>query len=92
MLKTVEENVDQLRKDLKNEKEELENLQNRLKVENIMHAELESKKESLADEQKYIVMALKDEIALQNNKISELEMDLKLLYKKHEILKRDWDF
>lgn len=92
MLKNVEGAIDKLRDDLKENKEELKNLENRLRVEDIMLAELEAKKNAVADEQKYVVMAIKDEIELQKNKIIGLEVDLRLFFKKHEVLKRDWDF
>ncbi|TSC93286.1 MAG: hypothetical protein Athens101428_704, partial [Candidatus Berkelbacteria bacterium Athens1014_28] len=80
------------KRDLVEAKEGLENLNNQLKVDDMMFIELEAKKDELAEEQKYVVLAIKGEIMLQNNNISELEVGLKLLYKKHEILKRDWDF
>ena len=92
MLGSVEKRVDKLRGELETTKEEQKNLTNQLKIEDMVFIELDEKKDDLAQEQKYIVIALKDEIALQGNKISELEIEIKLLCKKHEILKRDWDF
>lgn len=92
MLGSVEKSVSKAREDLKEAKDELENINNRLKVEESMFTDLEAEKDEIAEEQKYIVMAIKDQIMLQNNNISEQKTDLKLLCKKQEILKRGWDF
>lgn len=81
------------RSELNEEKDELENLKNELKVEVLMLKELEDEKNELADDQKYSVEAIKEIILMQENKIAELNKELKLLGKKHEVLGRDtWMF
>ncbi|HLC38690.1 MAG TPA: hypothetical protein VJJ80_00970 [Patescibacteria group bacterium] len=93
ILENVKKQANCFREDLEKEKDELENLENQFKVEERILVELEEKNDELAETQKYIVLAVKDEIEIQKNKIVELETDLKLLCKKHEVLNRDtWNF
>ncbi len=93
MLQEVDDRIANTRAESKQQKEVLENLENQLKVEERMFIELGEKKDELAENQKYIVMAVRDEIEFQKGKLDELETDLKLLYKKHEVLSRPtWNF
>ena len=92
MLVNVDKLVKKNREDLKQQKDELQNLENQLMVEERVLVELKEKKDELAETQKYIVMAVHGEIEMQKDKINELETDIKLLAKKCEVLNRDWYF
>jgi len=93
MLESVKKQVEDARKDLQKQKDELENLENQLKVEERILIELKEKKNELVEVQEPIVIAVQGEIAMQKDKINELEMDIKLLAKKSEVLSRNtWNF
>ena len=85
--------LESYREDLKSQKNELVDLENQLMVEERIFSELTDSKDELAEDQKYIVGAVKDEIMMQKNKISDIETDIKLIAKKHEVLSRNtWRF
>ncbi|MEK7142773.1 MAG: hypothetical protein AAB785_01050 [Patescibacteria group bacterium] len=93
MFENVKSQTDKAHENLKKEKDDLENLENQLKVEEKIFIEFQEKKDELAETQKYIVEAVQGEIMTQKNKILELETDIKLLAKKCEVLSRDtWNF
>ncbi len=84
---------EETKKLLDEEKVELENLKNEFKVEERMLLELEEGKSELVENQKYSVIAIKEIIIMQENKIAELDKEFKLLGKKYEVLSRDnWSF
>lgn len=93
MFENVKNRIENAHRCLKELKDELENLENQLKVEEIIFTELKEKKDELAEIQEGVVMAVQGEIVIQKNKIDELETDIKLLAKKSEVLSRDtWNF
>lgn len=61
-----------------------------IKIEEKVSTELEKEKtkeaKELLENQKYGIMAFRDMITMNQNKIDELEMDKKLLIRKHDVL------
>jgi len=93
MFKSIGDRLETTRKELNQGKEELENLENQLKVESKILAVFKEKKDVLVEIQEPIVMAVQGEIMIQKDKINELETDIKLFAKKCEVLQRNtWDF
>lgn len=93
MLVNAKKRLEEAQQDKKQLKEELADLENELKVEERVQIELKKTNEELAEDQKYIIIAVESEIAMQTNKIFENEKDIHLLVKKCEVLQRDtWDF
>ena len=93
LLDEVETAVEEVRETIKLTKDDIENLTNRIKVEKQILKELEQENPELHDVQKYVVMALDDELLLESKKLLEQETGLKLLYKKSEVLSRgSWFF
>ena len=78
--------------DLKKQKEELDDLENQLKVEKKVLEELKDDKD-LSLFQQGVIDGVQSEIEMQKEKISVTESEIKTLAKKIEVLKRDtWMF
>ena len=92
MLENAKEKIKQAHQDLKTQKEELVGLENELKVEEKVLAEIKGEKD-LSLYQEGAMTTVQSEIETQKRKIADTEMDIKLLAKKIEVLTRDpWGF
>ena len=92
MLESAKEKIKQAHKDLEIQKEELVGLENELKVEEKVLAEIKGEKD-LSLCQEGAMTTVQSEIEMQKRKIADTEMDIKLLAKKIDVLSRDsWNF
>jgi len=81
MLENAKKQIKKDHEDLKQQKEELVGLENELKVEEKVLAEIKDEKD-LSLYQEGAMTAVQSEIEMQKRKIADTEMDIKLLAKK----------